>query len=85
MIIIYSKTNGEVWKAVDRTDIDSEGILWGFIGEGKVGYHPNCNPASYELTDSQNKNYNPNKLYNFNGTELIERESGIVEADLIEE
>lgn len=75
MYIVYSKTNGDVFRRVDRTEMAADGILYGYIGESKVGYHPNCNPGVYELTEEQNAAYDEHKLYSFDGVDtLTERE-----------
>ncbi len=65
MYIVYSQTNGKVWRRVDSTEYGSDGVLYGLIGNDKVGYHPSCNPAVYELTPEQNEAFDDTKRYGF--------------------
>lgn len=79
MVIVYSKTNGEVFRRFLRTAVMEDGVLRGYDSDDDerwAGYHPSVNPGVYELTPEQNEAFDETKLYTFNEEtkELTERE-----------
>ena len=73
MLLVYCGTDGEIFRTVDSVYKEDD-TLWGMVGNGKVGYHMNCNPQTVEMTEELKKLYKPSKYQRYiNGTiETIE-------------
>lgn len=80
MVIIYNKTNGDVYgKYLRIENVPEENVIRGIMtedGSRWAGYHISCNPETYELTPSQEAAWDPTKLYSFDPSTktLTERE-----------
>lgn len=82
MFIIYQKITGDVFGIFESVEHDDDGILWGFVGQGKNGYHPNCFPEVHELTNEELNNYDFDKEYVYRNGELIEKVNITSEDDI---